>query len=248
MAVEAGGRAKELLPVGGRPLLAHALEDLAESGITNAMIVVSPSKPEIRATFGDRFGAMALHYVTQPVPRGLADALALAEPFAAGEPFVGWLPDNLFQVAGGGRPATAQLIDGWCSAGDHRSFAAALIERPTDTFDPVLVGSAGFVTTTPGRFPGVHRIDRVHSKGERPPLPTPTFLKGFPLALWLPELFDLIRDERARPSAGELDDTPILQHLARAGALLGVVLRNGTLHDCGVPRGYSAACAALASS
>ncbi len=245
MATHAGGRAKELLPVGGRPLLAHAFADLAGSGITEALVVVSPEKPEIRATFGDHCGSLALRYVMQSEPRGLADALSLAEPFAAGEPFVCWLPDNLWI---GARPATAQLIDGWRAEGDSAAFAAALVERSSAAFDPVTVGSAGFVTTAPAGEPSRRRITCVHAKGERPAQLAPTFLKGFPLALWQPDLFDRIRRERARARPGELDDTPILQQLAREGSLLGVVLRDGTLHDCGVPRGYSTACAALASS
>lgn len=245
MAALAGGRAKELLPVGGRPLLEHAFADLASSGITEALIVVGPAKPEIRAAFGDRCGPLALHYVTQAEPRGLADALSLAEPFAAGEPFVCWLPDNLWV---GRRPATAQLIAGWCAEGDPAASAAALVERTSAAFDPVTVGSAGFVTTAPSRTPSGRRIAHVHPKGERPALLAPTFLKGFPLVLWRPDLFERIRQERARARSGELDDTPILQQLAQEDALLGVVLRDGALHDCGVPRGYSAACAALASS
>lgn len=250
MAALAAGRAKELLPVAGRPLLAHALADLEQSGITSSLLIVSPQKREIAATFGARFGTMTLEYAVQNEPLGLADALALAEPFVAGAPFVCWLPDNLWI---GRRPATAQLIEGMRHAALATPATAchgvALIERSLDGFDATSVGAAGFVVTAPAPADAPNlEITRVFAKGERPALSGTTFLKGFPLDLWQPDLFDRVRHLRATTTTGELDDTPLLQQLAREGALRGVVLREGTLHDCGVPRGYRAACSALAST
>src|SRR5262249_8188588 len=60
MRTVAGARAKELLPVGGRPLIAHGLLDLAAAGVTEALVVVSPDKPELARELGPRVGGVAL--------------------------------------------------------------------------------------------------------------------------------------------------------------------------------------------
>ncbi len=243
-------QAKELLSVGGRTLLARALADLAASGITEALVVTSPSKPQIAAALGARHAGVELQYAVQEEPRGLADALALAEPFARGEPLLCWLPDNLWS---GERPASAQLIAALAGRGHDEAHVVALLEvngRELDRF-----GAAGFVEVA--ALPGtsdVVRIDRVLDKGTRPACPPDAALfKGFPLDLWQPDLFDRIRAQRAQkasgasqgPGSGELDDTPLLQALAREGRLLGAILRGGRLFDCGIPAGLEAARAAL---
>ncbi len=244
MVVVAEGRPKELLAIGGRSLLEHALADLAASGIDEALLIVSPHKPEIAATLGNECAGVRLRYAVQPEPRGLADALALAEPFVNGEPFVCWLPDNLWL---GPPAASAQLIAALALApGSH---LVALIEHPASHAGSVQLGAAGFVDSSPLSSDGaVVRIDQVYGKGSRPPAVGATFLKGFPLDLWQPDLFDRIRRQRLEPRAGELDDTPILQQLAREGRLHGVVLRDGRHFDCGVPAGYFAAVAAAAAA
>ncbi|MSR46080.1 MAG: hypothetical protein EXS13_03285 [Planctomycetes bacterium] len=241
------GGAKELLAIGGRSLLEHALADLEASGITAALVIVSPDKLAIERTLGSRFGAMTLDYAVQESPRGLADALALARPFTTGEPFVCWLPDNFWL---GRRPATAQLLAGMARHPDEHG--VALIERPLASFDPTATGAAGFVDVAPTAGDDALPILNVHPKGRPPHLPGPTFLKGFPLDLWRFDLFERIERQRRSQAAGKIpaeqDDTPILQELAAEGRLRGVVLRDGALFDCGVPRGYAAACAAITSS
>jgi len=239
--------AKELLVVGGKSLLAHALGDLAASGIESVVVVVSPSKPEIRAALGDRFEAptatVRLEWVVQPQPLGVADALSLAQPFVGDAPFVCWLPDNLWL---GERPATAQLIE---ALADHpAAHGVGLVEHRRAALDLAQVGAAGFVDVA-ARGPELRSlaITRVHPKGSAPPELGETFLKGFPFDLYRPDLFERIARLRELGKSGELDDTPLLQELALEGKLRGVVLRGGRLYDCGVPRGYEAACAATSS-
>jgi dTDP-glucose pyrophosphorylase len=244
-------RAKELVAVGGKPLLAHALEQLAASGISEALVVTSPHKPELRATFGDRHAGVALHWAVQDEPRGLADALSLAEPFAAGEPFLCWLPDNVWA---GERPAAAQVVA--ASRLAPGADLVGLIEAPL--LELTRFGAAGFVKTTPhasarDASPDSVRlveIVRVLDKGSRPRADASagaTVLKGFPFHLWQPSFFDRARALRAAASGrgGELDDTPLLQQAARERRLAAVVLRGGRLFDCGIPDGLAAARAAL---
>ncbi len=252
MQAVAGALPKELLPIEGQPLLAHALADLAAGGIEEALLIVSPHKPQIAAALGQAWGGLRLSYAVQPLPLGLADALALAEPFAAGGPLFCWLPDNFWRRERGAPSATAQLQAARATAPE--ATVVALLEHAAATFDPATTGSAGFVDWHPLEAappvvpasgpPALVAIDRVHPKGSSPPRRRATFLKGFPMALWSADLFDRIAALRRAPPPGELDDTPLLTALATEGRLRGAVLRGGALFDCGVPGGYARACAA----
>jgi glucose-1-phosphate thymidylyltransferase len=88
--------AKQLVPVGNKPVLFFALEAMRDAGIREVGIIVGDTQDEIRAAVGDgsAFG-IEVTYVPQDAPRGLAHAVLIAEDFLAGEPFVMYLGDNL---------------------------------------------------------------------------------------------------------------------------------------------------------
>src|SRR4051794_27144853 len=75
--------AKQLVPVANKPVLFYGIEALVEAGITEIGIVIAPETgDEIRAAVGDgsRFG-VAVTYVPQAEPLGLAHAVLTAEEF-----------------------------------------------------------------------------------------------------------------------------------------------------------------------
>ena len=90
---------KHLLPVAGRPMVAHGLRRLAEAGVHDTLIVTNPDDiPAFRAALGgaEAHGLTSVDYVAQPeVGGGVADALRAAEGFADGSAFVVMLGDNL---------------------------------------------------------------------------------------------------------------------------------------------------------
>lgn len=71
-------RPKPFLPLVGRPLIGHLLELLRQAGVTDVVVVLSPGAPDL-PPYADRF--QRCQTVVQPVPRGMADALAHAAPF-----------------------------------------------------------------------------------------------------------------------------------------------------------------------
>lgn len=86
---------KELLPVGREPVLSHIVTELREAGITEALFIVSESKPQIRQFFGDiytgnRGDLPPLHcsYTMQVEQHGLGDALLYSESWVGADPFV----------------------------------------------------------------------------------------------------------------------------------------------------------------
>jgi glucose-1-phosphate thymidylyltransferase len=110
--------AKQLVPVANKPVLFYGLEALAAAGIRQVGIVVGDpremlrpdhrtgemqtvmvnSQAEIRAAVGDgsRFG-LAVTYIEQEAPLGLAHAVRISQDFMRDDPFVMYLGDNLIK-------------------------------------------------------------------------------------------------------------------------------------------------------
>ena len=90
---------KELLPIGSKPAIHWVIEEAASAGLTDIAIVLSPTKGLIFEYLADSGLEVDLgvsfHYVTQEVPKGLADAIWQCREFADGEPFALLLPDNV---------------------------------------------------------------------------------------------------------------------------------------------------------
>jgi glucose-1-phosphate thymidylyltransferase len=90
--------AKQLLPVGNKPILFYGLEAMRDAGIVEVGVVVGDTRPEIEAAVGDG-GSWGLRvtYIPQSAPLGLAHAVLIAEDFLRDEPFVMYLGDNLLK-------------------------------------------------------------------------------------------------------------------------------------------------------
>jgi glucose-1-phosphate thymidylyltransferase len=91
--------AKQLVPVANKPVLFYGIEAMAAAEITEVGIIVAPETgEEIRLAAGDgsRFG-VAITYIDQAEPLGLAHAVLTAEEFLGEEPFVMYLGDNLLR-------------------------------------------------------------------------------------------------------------------------------------------------------
>jgi glucose-1-phosphate thymidylyltransferase len=89
--------AKQLVPVGNRPILFHVLDNLKNAGIEEIGIVISPETGiAVREAVGkgDSWG-MHVEYILQCEPLGLAHAVKIAQPYLGDESFVMYLGDNL---------------------------------------------------------------------------------------------------------------------------------------------------------
>lgn len=91
---------KHLLPVYDKPMIYYPLQTLVDAGIDNILIVTGGnSAGEFLRLLrnGKDFGLRQLNFAYQEGEAGIADALRLAEPFAAGERVCVVLGDNIIE-------------------------------------------------------------------------------------------------------------------------------------------------------
>jgi len=92
--------AKQLVPLGNKPILFYGLEAIAAAGIREVGIIVGDTHADIEAAVGDGSAlGIDVTYIQQDAPRGLAHAVLIARDFLGDDPFVMYLGDNF--VVGG---------------------------------------------------------------------------------------------------------------------------------------------------
>lgn len=233
------GAPKELLPLGGVPVLQHVFAECAAGGIASVLIVVSPEKRAIvdfAASLAGKAGMpQTIEFAEQPEPRGLADAIQYGRNFAHDESFVVALPDNLFTGTGYTGGAVAQVLAAFEETGTNVVGVTKVSEADASRRGPTPV--------YPGARDGdLFRIERIPDKGAH----TATFdTRGAASAhtgvgryVFTDEVFPVIDDVAKTLTAGaELDDIPVMQALLARGRLVGRVL-HGRFLDVGLPQGY----------
>jgi glucose-1-phosphate thymidylyltransferase len=92
------GVSKQLLPIYDKPMIYYPLSVLLLGGVRDIAIITTPEdQVQFMRLLGDgsQWG-IALTYIVQPSPDGLAQAYLLARDFLAGAPSVLVLGDNIF--------------------------------------------------------------------------------------------------------------------------------------------------------
>ena len=132
------GVPKGLLPVAGRPVVQHVVDELEACGIERVVLVTGGGRSAFKAHFADAHGPEVV-CVDQPRPLGLGDAILCAAPALDGA-FVIALGDALL-----GRGAPARVVERLAAAVEAGAGAAVAVAEvaPQDTSRYGIVALAG---------------------------------------------------------------------------------------------------------
>jgi glucose-1-phosphate thymidylyltransferase len=186
--------AKQLVPVANKPILFYGLEQIRDAGVREVGIIVGDTAADIEAAVGDGSSlGIAVTYLRQEAPLGLAHAVLTAAEFLGDEDFVMFLGDNLIEGGIGDLVAAFER---------DRPAAQLLLKRVPDPerFGVAVLGEDG-------------RIERLVEK----PADPPSDLALVGVYLFTSAIVDAAR--RISPSArGELEITDAIQRLLDDGA------------------------------
>jgi glucose-1-phosphate thymidylyltransferase len=201
--------AKQLVPIGNKPILFYAVEQLVEAGVSDITIVISPETgDQVRAATGDgsRFGAK-IDYITQLQPGGIAQAIGLARQAMGDAPFITFLGDN-FLTHG-----IVPFVQTFAGSEDDCEILLKHVDNPRE------LGVA--------EFEG-ERLVRVVEKPEVPP----SDLAVIGIYMFTSRVFEAI--DNIQPSArGELEITDTIQWLLDHGAGVRAEVVEGEWIDTG---------------
>jgi len=235
---------KEMITVLDRPSIQWVVEEAADAGIEQVIIVTGRGKSALEDHFGmnpefdrtlrskgkdelaDELNAITdlveIVTVRQHQALGLGHAIGCARKIVGDEPFAVLLPDDLFDCD---PPAIKQLMD---VAGEFDAPAVALLYIPDD-----LVNLYGMVHHEEIR----DRVHKIWDMIEKPPIgQSPSNWSIVGRYVFPPEIFDII-DETIPGHGGEIQITDAIRTLAERRTVLGVDTV-GVRNDVGNFPGY----------
>jgi glucose-1-phosphate thymidylyltransferase len=213
-------RNKHLLPVHMRPMIDYALGTLLNLGLDDLLVVTGRRHMgqivDVLGSGSDYGPGVAFTYRVQEEARGIADALALAEPFAAGRRLLVMLADNVLDD-----DSVGPAVEAFARAEPaHALNLLCAVERPE------VYGVA--------RLEGEQVVEIVEKPAVPPSNLAVTGLYGYP-----PDAFERVR--ALTPSArGELEISDLNNSYAREGRLRHHVVENW--FDAGEPEPWTRTC------
>lgn len=236
----AQGLPKEMLPIGGRPMISYAIQEAVLSGQEELYIIINECKDALRRYLeskdmkrhiqkghNQKIPPLSLTFIDQPTPVGSGNAIYRAKELIGDEPFALMMPDFVFFDH---TPPLSQMLPIFERFNCDIVGLLFLQGKETEGF-----GNVGIVQGEE-REPGIVSVRSLSSKvlgplilreGER-------ILKAVPRWILGPHFFSYL--ERTKEN-GEWDDTPALQLLCTEREVLGKVLQCRGF-DVGNPVGY----------
>lgn len=229
---------KELLPILRRSCLQLVVEEMAEAGVDEILVITSRRKRAIEDLFDrdveleqalagrGRDADLApppvrATFVRQRRMGGTGDALLLAREFARHDPVVVAFPDDLFF----GANATTTLL-----ATGEQAGCSVLGALDVGDDDP---SAYGVLEVEPGGPP--FRVRRVVEKPPRAEAPSSLVSVG--RFYYTPDFFEALERHARGHVGGEYYPMAAMAEVASRGRLAACALP-GTRHDTGTPAGY----------
>jgi UTP--glucose-1-phosphate uridylyltransferase len=220
---------KEMLPVVDKPVIQYVVEEAVAAGCDEILLITGRGKRAIEDHFDKSFELehhleedgktdrlervqeiselAKIHYVRQPEPQGLGDAVLHARQFVDDDPFAVLLGDNIF--LDGQQSPTSGLIDFHEQTGEP-CFSVMDVPREEISKYGCIDGEA--VSDTEG----THEVNGIV---EKPPMDeAPSTLAAMGRYVFTPEIMDILADTPPG-HGGEVQLTDAMAELVRQDGL-----------------------------
>ncbi|MEU2611354.1 UTP--glucose-1-phosphate uridylyltransferase [Micromonospora sp. NPDC007271] len=240
---------KELLPVVDRPVLQYIVEEAAQAGLTDVLLVTGrgktsmvdhfdrrpdlearlESKPELLEAVRRPEELAEIYTCRQPEQLGLGHAVGYAESHVGDQPFAVLLGDEFVKMDEPLLPAMLEL--------QARTGGIVLAFFEVDPAETKRYGIASVEPAEPG-FSDIADVVKVTGMVEKPkPEEAPSNLAVLGRYVLPGRIFDAIR--RTEPgSGGEIQLTDAMEILRNEGVPVHAIVYRGTRYDTGMPLGY----------
>jgi len=241
---------KEMLPLAGKPIIHHIVEEAVESGFSEIIFVIHESKHSIEKYFKkstklestlekkaylsllkeikniSKFSNKIVS-VIQKKPKGLGHAILCAKSLIADEPFAVMLPDMIFDA-------------------DYKKFNLATMKKNFEkSGEPSLI--LGKAKKSEIHNYGIVKLKNKNSKNVFFPLediiekpksklaPSSYFVAG--RYIFKNEILNFLAKEKA-DSSGEIQLTGAISNYLKSSKIINGYLLDGNVYDCGNTTGY----------
>ena len=234
---------KEMFPLIDRPAIDFIVQEMADSGIQDILLVSSRRK-KVMEDYFDREVELSSAFsksnefekleVIKPIEvniftlrqqymMGTGNALMLVEPFVDNEPFVVAYPDDIVL---GEKPLSKQLIETWEKTGSTVLAVRQMLENQLPRYGVIEPENSG-------------KIMKVKKMVEKPKHgAAPSRFVSFGRYLYTSDLFDALKtSDKNHSHRGEFTQTEAINHLA-ANGMVSAVEFEGTRYDLGEPLGF----------
>ena len=234
---------KEMFPLIDRPAIDFIVQEMADSGIQDILLVSSRRK-KVMEDYFDREVELSSAFsksnefekleVIKPIEAniftlrqqhmmGTGNALMLVEPFVENEPFVVAYPDDIVL---GKKPLSKQLIETWEKTGSTVLAVKLMQEDQLSRYGVIEPENYG-------------KIMKVKKMVEKPKLGTaPSRFVSFGRYLYTSDFFDALKtSDKNHSHSGEFTQTEAINHLA-ANGMVSALEFEGTRYDLGDPLGF----------
>ncbi len=243
---------KEMLPVGNRPAIQHALEEGFYAGIKDIVIVINRQKEIIRKYFEDKefrknkypLAAESIErinkecsitFLYQDKPSGEADAIGLAGDIVGSHCTAIIYPDNIYTPVQNESPVSGALNRLKSVFRQYKTDIIALMEVTAKNAPGI--SNSGRVDIQHVKD-SVFKIEKLLPKGKGCFIPRHKGeLRTCGISISGPYIFEYINRLRSRIKEKEFTDVPVKGLIQKEKGLLGCRLP-GTVFDIGNPAGY----------
>lgn len=237
---------KEMLPIVDIPTIEYIVQEAIDSGIEEVLIIINSEKECIRTHFGhnevlEKFllsknktkeleivqalpKKIKVDFAYQEEQLGLGHAVLCAEKFAANEPFVLLLGDDVY--VGNQAPATKQLI---CAYEKTKSTILGTLEVPNED-----VNKYGICKPLAGTKGNLVELESVVEKPSIEEAPSNLAIGG--RYILTPAIFDFLKNQ-TRGAGGEIQLTDSILRLMSKEKVYSLAI-DGKRYDIGSKKGF----------